>query len=123
MGAQQIGAQRGAMMDEKGAGKEYSNRTPVHLWPFAKADAVASGQRTKEQDVGDDGVGDRPTSVISRRRVQRGALSVITTQRKISTRQHPVENETHPELTCKTLPMAIAAVVKPSSRTTATRGE
>ena len=73
-------------------------------------------------DVVEDGVGGRPTSAISRRRVQRGALSVITTQRTISTRQHPVVDETDPEVTFKTLSRAKAAAAKPSSRTTATRG-
>ena len=38
----------------------------------------------------------------------------------ISTRS--VENKTDPEVTFKTLPGATAAVAKPSSRTTATRG-
>ena len=56
------------------------------------------------------------------RRVQRGALSVVTTQRTISTRQHPVEGETYPAVTFKTLPRATAAAAKPWSRTTATRG-
>ena len=71
-------------MDEEGAGDEDSSRTSGRLWHFAKADAVAAGQRTEEPDVVDDGIGDWPTSVISRKRVQRGALSVITTQRTIN---------------------------------------
>ena len=50
-------------------------------------------------------------------------MSVVTTQRTISTRQHPAEDETDPEITFKTSPRATAAVAKPSSRTTATRGE
>ena len=40
-----------------------------------------------------------------------------------STRQHPVEDKADPKVTFKTLPRATAAVAKPSSRTTATRGE
>ena len=56
---------------------------------------------TDEPDVVDDGIGDRPTSAISRRRVQREALSVITTPRTISTRWHPVVDETDPEVTLK----------------------
>ena len=49
-------------------------------------------------------------------------LSVITTQRTISTGQHPVEDETDPEVTFKTLPGVTTDVVKPSSRRTAIRG-
>ena len=63
-----------------------------------------------------------PTSVISKKRVQRGALSIITTPMTISTRQHPVEDEMDPEVTFKTLLRATAAVAKPWTRTTATRG-
>ena len=50
-------------------------------------------------------------------------MSVVTTQRTISTRQHsvPVQDETDPEVTFKTLSRATAAVAKQSSRTTATR--
>ena len=80
---------------------------------------MAAGQRTEEPDVVEDGVDDRQTSVISRRRAQREAMSVITTQGTISTRQHPVKDETNPEVTFKTLSGAAAAVAKPSSRTTA----
>ena len=112
-GRRQIGTQRGAMMDEEGVGEEDINRTAGRLWPFAKTDDMAAGQRTEEPDVVDDGIGDRPTSAISRRRVQRGALSVITTQRTISTRQHPVVDETDPEMTFKTLSRATVVVAKP----------
>ena len=59
---------------------------------------------------------------MTKRRVQRGALSVVTTQRTISTLQNPVVDETDPEVTFKTLSRATAAVAKPASRTTATRG-
>ena len=91
------------MVSEGGAGGEEDiNRAAGRLWHFAKADAVAAEQRTEEPDVVDDGICDRPTSVISRRRVRRAALSIIITQRTISTRQHPVEDETDPEVTFKT---------------------
>ena len=69
-----------------------------------------------------DEIGDRTTSAVTKR-VQRGAMSAITTQRTISTQQHPVEDETDPEVTFKTLPKATAVVTIPSSRTNATRGE
>ena len=121
--AQQLGAQRGAMVNEEGAGEEENvNHTARLLYPFGEGDAVAAGQRTEEPDVVENGVDGRPTSVISRRRVQREALSIITIQRTISTRQHPVEDETDPKVTFKTLPRATVAVAKPWSRTTATRG-
>ena len=81
LGAQQIGAQREAMADEEGAGEKDSNRTAGRLWPFAKADAVAAGQRTEEPKVVEDSIDGRPKSVISMRRIQRGAFTVITTQR------------------------------------------
>ena len=107
------------MMDDEGAGEEEDNNpTAKLLWPLGKADAVAAGRRTEESDVVEDGVCDKSTSVISRRRLQRAAMSVITTERTISTRQHPVEDETDPEVTFKSLPRATAAVAKPSSRTT-----
>ena len=87
MGAQQIGTQRGDMMDEEGAAEEEDiNHTARLLCPFGVADAVAAGQRTEEPDVVEDGVDGRPKSVISRRRVHGGAMSLITTQRTISTR-------------------------------------
>ena len=47
-------------------------------------------------------------------------MSVITTQRTISTRQRPVEDET--EVKFKTLTRPTAAVAIPCSRTTATGG-
>ena len=50
-------------------------------------------------------------------------MSAITTQRTISTRQNPVEDDTDPEVTFKTLPRTTAVVAKHSSRTTVTRGE
>ena len=124
LGAQQIDAERGIMMDEEGAAEEEDiNHTARLLCPFGEVDAVVTGQRTEEPDVVEDGVHGRPKSVISRIRVQRGALSVIITQRTISTRQHPVEDEIDPEVTFKTLSKATAGVAKPSSRTIATRGE
>ena len=113
------------MVDEEGTGEEEDiTRITGRLWPFVKADDMAAGQRTEELDVVDDGIGDRPTSAISRRRVQRGALSLITTRRTISTRQHPVpvQDETDPQVTFKTLSRATAAIAKQTSRTTATRG-
>ena len=86
VGAQQIGAQRGVMMDEEEAAEEEDiNHTARLLCPFAEVDAVTAGQRTEEPDVLEDGVDGRPTSVISRRRVQCGTLRIITIPRTIST--------------------------------------
>ena len=101
-------------MDEARAAEEEDINHAVRLLlSFGEADAVATKQRTEEPDVVDDGIGDRPTSVISKRRVQRGVMSAITTQRTTSTRQHPVEDKTDPKVTFKTLLRAAAAVVKP----------
>ena len=125
-GRQEFGAQRGAMMDEEGAGEEEDNNsTPKLPWRYGQVmmTDVRAEQGMEEPDFAEDGVSGRQTSAISRRRVQREALSVITTQRTISMRRHPVVDETDPEMTFKTLSRATAAVVKPSSRTTATRGE
>ena len=122
-GRRQIGAQRGAMVSGGGAGEGEERSTTADLsCLFRETDAGAAEQRTEEPDVVEDGIDGRTTSVISRRRVRRGALSVFTTQRTISTRQHPVEDETDPGVTFKTLQRATAAVAKPWSRTTATRG-
>ena len=123
LGARHVGAQRGVMMDEEAAEKDDIHHIARPLCPFAKADAVAAGQTPEEPDVGENGINSRPTSVISKKRVQREALSIIITRRTISTRQHPVEDEIDPEVTFKTLPRATtAAVAKPWTRTTATRG-
>ena len=120
MYAQQIGAQRGSIMDDEGAAeKEDINNTARLLCPLGEACAVAVGQRTKKPDVVEDGIDVSSKSLISRMGVQRGAMSIITTQRTISMRQHPVEDETDPEVTFKKLTRAAAAVAKPSSRTTA----
>ena len=123
----QIGARRGDMTDEEGAGEEDSNRTAGRLWPFGKAklgaqeigaqrgsivnggaagegeerksradfsclyeeaDAVGAERRTSEPDVVvQDEIGCRMTSVVTKRRVHRGAMSIITTQRMIPTRR------------------------------------
>ena len=102
--AQQMGAQRGAMMDEEGAGEEEDNNsTPKLSWLYGRTimTDVDAELGTEEPDVIEDGVSGRSTSVMTKRRVQRGALSVITTQRTISTRQHPVVDETDPEVTFK----------------------
>ena len=66
-GRRQIGAHRGAMMEEEETGEEDSNRTAGRLWAFAKADAVAAGQRREEPHVVEDGVDGRPTSVMTKR--------------------------------------------------------
>ena len=122
-GRGQIGAQRGAMMDEEGAGEEERSSREDLPWLYGEADVVGTERRTEEPDVVvDDEIGGRTTSAVTKRRVQRGALSVIATRRTISTRQHPVEDETDPEVAFKTLSRATAAVTKPSSRKTVTRG-
>ena len=48
-----------------------------------KADDVVAGQSTKERNiVEDDEVGDRSSSVTTKRKVERGAMNAITTTRK-----------------------------------------
>ena len=82
LGAQQIDAQRGAMVSGGGAGEGEERSTTAYLsCPFGMADAVAAGQRTEEPDAVEDEIGGELTSAVTKRSVQRGALSVITTQR------------------------------------------
>ena len=58
--------------------------------------------RVNDRDVVEnDEAGDRPISVVTKRRVERGSMSAITTQRAISTRQHSVDEEADPEVTFK----------------------
>ena len=124
LGAQQIGTQRGAMVSggAAGEGEERSSRADL-WWLYGEADAIGAERRTAEPDVvAEDEIGGR-TSAVTKRRVQRRAVSVITTMRTISTRQNPVEDETDPEVTFETLSAPTAVVAKPSSRTTVTRGE
>ena len=125
-GRRQIGAQRGAMVSggAAGEGEEHSSREDLS-WLYGEADAVDAERKTAEQDVVvEDKISDRTTSAVTKRRVQRGALSVITTQMTISTRKDPVpvQEETDPEVTFKTLPRTTDVVAKPSSRITVTRG-
>ena len=60
------------------------------LW---RGDAVGAERMTAEPDiVMEDEIGGRTTSAVTKRRVQRGAMSVITSQRTISTRVPLVGN-------------------------------
>ena len=107
-----------------GEGEEHSSREYIS-WLYGEADAVGAERKTAERDVVvEDEIGGRTTSAVTKRRIQRRAMSVVTTKTTISTRQHsvPVQDETDPEVTFKALSRATADVAMQSSRTTATRG-
>ena len=124
-GRQQIGAQRGAMVSGGAAGEDAERSSTADLSRFygeVMTTSVGAELRTEEPNAVEDEIGDGLTSAVTKRRVQQGALSAITAQRTIATRQHPVNDETDPDVTFKTLPRATAVSAKPSSRKTATRG-
>ena len=73
------------MTDGEG-GEEESNCTQDILWPYGMAMMTDGGAElsTNEPDVVEnDEAGGRRTSVVTKGKVQRGAVSVVTTQRTI----------------------------------------
>ena len=89
MSAQEIGAQRGSMVSGGAAGEGEKGKSRADLsCLYEEVDAVGAQLRTSESDVVvQDEIGGRMTSVVTKGRVQRGAMSIITTQRTISTRR------------------------------------
>ena len=88
-GAQEIGAQRGSVVSGGAAGEGEERKSRAELsCLYEEADAVGAELRTSLPDVVvQHEIGDRMTSVVTKGRVQRGAMSIITTQRTISTRR------------------------------------